>query len=85
METIAATFTDHLAVCLRLTVDVPIVRLGRGFWKMDALLDDITITEQMRSIWIQLKQQKDSSPVPRWGGGGMLQKENHMFLTTRTS
>lgn len=51
METIAVVCTDHLAVCLRLTVDVPIVRLRHGFWKMDnALLDDNTITEQLRSL-----------------------------------
>jgi endonuclease/exonuclease/phosphatase family metal-dependent hydrolase len=30
LETVAAAFTDHLAVCLRITIDVPIMRLGRG-------------------------------------------------------
>jgi hypothetical protein len=59
IETIAAAFTDHSAVCLRLTVDVPVVRTWRGFWKMDnTLLDDPTIMGQLRDIWGQLKQQQ---------------------------
>ena len=30
----AAAFTDHLAVCLRLSSELPILRTGRGLWKM---------------------------------------------------
>ena len=51
IEKIAAAFTDHYAVCLRLTVDVPFVRIGRGFWKMDnTLLDDSIIVDQLRDM-----------------------------------
>jgi len=30
METLAAAFTDHMAVCLRMTVEEPIMRRGPG-------------------------------------------------------
>jgi hypothetical protein len=68
IETIAAAFMDHSAVCLRLTVDVPVVRIGRGFWKMDdTLLDDTIIMEQLRDIRGQLKQQQRFFPnMPMW-------------------
>ena len=36
VDAIAAPFTDHLAVCLRLSIDLPIMRRGRGLWKMDS-------------------------------------------------
>jgi exonuclease III len=40
-ETVAAAFTDHHAVMLKLTIDIPILRRGRGRWKMNnALLED---------------------------------------------
>jgi len=32
--TIPAAFTDHLAVVLRMTVETPLFRRGRGTWKM---------------------------------------------------
>jgi len=34
IEVVAAAFIDHLAVCLRLTVDMPILWGGRGRWKL---------------------------------------------------
>jgi len=33
--TVAGGFTDHLSVVMRLSVDVPIVRRGEGFLKMN--------------------------------------------------
>jgi len=33
VETVAAAFTDHLAVILRLSVEITMVRRGRGLWK----------------------------------------------------
>ena len=34
MEAAVAAFTEHLAVCLRLNIDVPILRRGQGLWKI---------------------------------------------------
>ena len=36
VEPIVAPFTDHLAVCLRISTELPIMRRGRGLWKMDS-------------------------------------------------
>jgi len=35
VETVAAAFTDHLSVVMRISVDVLIVRRGKGFWKIN--------------------------------------------------
>jgi hypothetical protein len=50
VETVAAAFTDHLAVILRLSVDVPMMRWGRGLWKPNASLLD-TFREKIRQQW----------------------------------
>jgi hypothetical protein len=50
VEVVAAAFTDHLVVCLRLTVELPILWTGRGLWKMDDVLTEITGTNKLRII-----------------------------------
>jgi len=35
MEAVVAAFTDHLAGCLRLNIDVPSLQRGRGLWKLN--------------------------------------------------
>jgi hypothetical protein len=37
MEAIVATFSDNLAVCLRISVHLPILRRGAGYRKWTAL------------------------------------------------
>ena len=64
MQNLAAAFTDHLAVCLRLSVVEPIMRRGNGYWK----LEDKTVIEQFKILWDQLKRQKNVFPIPRYGG-----------------
>ena len=57
VETVAAAFPDHLAVCLRLASELPILRTGRGMWKMDNdVLTEITGTNKMRTLWERLQQ-----------------------------
>ena len=49
METRFAAFTDHLAVVLRITLQVTTMRRGRGFWRMNmALLRDKGFQGQLR-------------------------------------
>jgi hypothetical protein len=80
IETIVAAFTDHSTVCLRLTVDVPFVRIGRGFWKKgNTLLDDSVIMEKLRDIWGQLTQQQRFFPMHRCGGTDVANRESHVF------
>jgi hypothetical protein len=68
METLAAAFTDHLAVCLRLYVVEPIMRRGPGYWKMDdRILEDKRFVEQFKILWDQLRKQKNVFPnTPIW-------------------
>ena len=59
MEAILAPFTDHLAICLRITIDLPIMRRGHGLWKMDsAVITENACAEKLKTIWGQLKRQK---------------------------
>ena len=68
MEILSAVFTDHLAVCLRLSVVEPVMRRGPGYWKMDArILEDKTVIEQFKILWDQLRGQKNVFPnTPMW-------------------
>ena len=52
VETVAAAFTDHHAVMLRLTVHIPILRRGRGMWKVNtALVDDAECKAKLCHQW----------------------------------
>ena len=43
IEIVAAAFTDHHAVKLRIVVDTPILRMGRGHWKINtAMFPDVS-------------------------------------------
>jgi len=33
VETVVDAFADYLAVILRLSIDVPLARRGRGYWE----------------------------------------------------
>ena len=49
VETLAAAFTEHLAVILRLSVEVPIIQRGRGLWKMNtSLFDEELVKEKLQ-------------------------------------
>ena len=63
VEAIVAPFTDHLAVCLRISIDLPIMRRGRGLWKMDSAgIAENACTEKLRTLWVQLQRQKGYFP-----------------------
>ena len=52
VEAIVAPFTDHLAVCLRISIDLPIMRRVRGLWKMEsAVINENACTEKLRTLW----------------------------------
>ena len=49
VETVLAAFTDHLVVCLHMTLDATIQRQGRGRWKMNITpLCDTMIKSQLQ-------------------------------------
>jgi hypothetical protein len=82
-EKMAVAFTDHLAVSLHLLVDVPILRMGRGYWKLDAtLIEDTKITEQLTTLWGQLKQQQHVFRMRQCGGKGIANEGWHVHATS---
>jgi len=59
VEVIVAPFTHHLAICLRISIALPIMRKGRGLWKMYiAVIIGNVCTEKFRIIWGCLQRQK---------------------------
>ena len=68
MEAIVAPFTDHLAVCLRISFDLPIMRRGSRLWKMDStVITENASTEKLRTLWGQIQRQKGYLPdQPMW-------------------
>jgi len=58
VETVMTAFTDHLAVCLHITLDAPLLRRGRGRWKMNIkLLEEANIRDEVQQEWSKCKQQ----------------------------
>jgi len=70
VETVAATFTDQQSVVMRLSVDVPNVRRGKGFWKMNtSMLSEEVFKERLRHKWAVWTQQRSFYPDwPMWWG-----------------
>jgi len=63
IETTVTAFTDHLAVILRIVLDVAAVYRGRRYWKMDAgLLRDALVLETLRQRWMGWRRQRNLYP-----------------------
>jgi exonuclease III len=59
VETLIAPFTDHLAVILRITLQAPLARRGRGSWKINnELLRDRTMKQELASKMSGLTEHK---------------------------
>jgi hypothetical protein len=68
-ETVAAAFTDHLAVLIRLKLTAPNMHRGRGRWRMNTtLLNDEQFRMKIRGAWNVWKQHIQRFPdvVHRW-------------------
>jgi hypothetical protein len=51
-ETVAAAFTDHMAVVVRLGSDILFQGRGRGYWRLNvSLLRDAQIQTALASKW----------------------------------
>ena len=63
VETVMTAFTDHLAVCLRITLDAPLLRRGRGRCKMNArLLEEDSFRNPIQQEWTKWKKQREKYP-----------------------
>lgn len=58
IATVAAAFTHHFAAVLRLSWSTPVIRRGRGTWKMkcDIIISD-HVMETLKQFWIRWKRQ----------------------------
>jgi len=81
LETVAAPFTDHLSAVMRLSVDVPIVRRGKGFWKMNtSILSEEVFEERLRQKWTVWRQQRR---WPMWWGRYTKKTDSYFLYSGR--
>jgi hypothetical protein len=83
VETIMAAFTDHLVACMRITLDPPMLRKGRGRGTMNIeLLDETTFRGKLQQEWSRWRQQarKCLDSVTSWEN---CQKENPLHVHKR--
>jgi hypothetical protein len=65
MEVVVIAFTDHFAVLIRLTTDVPIPEGGRSAWKMNAsLLSATEFRDDLQERWITWREHGRFYPNP---------------------
>jgi len=80
VEAIIAPYTDHLAVCLRISIVIPIMRRGRGLWKMDsAVITENASMEKLRTLWGQLQRQKGYFPDLTMWWDGLCKKKIQLY------
>ena len=64
METVAAAFTDHLTVVLRIAIDTPLTLRGRVYWRMNvSLLSEKNFKSILQKQWAKWKMHKKSTPI----------------------
>jgi hypothetical protein len=63
VETVFAAFTDHLAVCLRIMLEAPLLQRGRGLWHMNTkLLGETTFRNRFQQEWTRWRLQEGKYP-----------------------
>ena len=51
-EAVAAAFTDHIAIVLRLSIDFPCVTRGKGYWRMNvSYLRELHFQQRLQKAW----------------------------------
>jgi len=56
-ETIAAAFTDHMEVLVRINLMISFIYRGRGRWYMNkSLLDDPNFRDEIKMEWSEWKK-----------------------------
>jgi len=80
VENVPTAFTDHLSVVMRLSVDVPIVRRGKGVWKMNtSILSEEAFKRGCARSGRFGGSREGFTPIGPCGGEGM-QKTDSPFL-----
>ena len=69
VETVVAAFTDHLAVCLLVNLEAPLLQRGQDLWKMNRKVLEVTTIrsrfQQERTMW-KLQEGKYPDMVTWW-------------------
>lgn len=81
-----AAFTDHLAVCLRIKLEVPLLQRGRGLWNMNTkLLGETTYRNRFQQERIRWRLQEGKYPdrVTLWEKY-VKRKIRFLFIQERT-
>ena len=83
VETVMAAFTDHLAGCLRISLDAPLLRRRWRRWKMNIkLLEEANFTDRLQQEWSRWKQQrKKYLNSLMWWESYVKRKIRYMFMT----
>ena len=81
VETVAAAFTDHLSVVMRFSVDVPIMRRGKGFWKMNtSILSEEAFKESLLQKWAVWRKHRRFYPDWPMGWGRYKKQIRHFCI-----
>jgi hypothetical protein len=63
VETVAAAFTDHHAVILRIAISEPLTLRGRGYWRMNVtIMSDKNFQTIIQKQWAKFKTHKKYYP-----------------------
>jgi len=66
VEPIAAAFTDHLAIVLRVSLSAPCTTRGKGYWRMNpTYLDDQQFIQKFQTTLGNVEETCTLLPVPR--------------------
>jgi hypothetical protein len=81
METVATVITDHLAVVLRMVWEGPLIRRGRGYWKMNVMLfKEKSFREETHENWGQWRtNNKYYSNTVEWWVKAVKQQVHKLF------
>jgi endonuclease/exonuclease/phosphatase family metal-dependent hydrolase len=75
IETVAAAFTDHLAVILHMSTNVPRLYYGRSQWKMNvSLLNNGTFLSKLQTLWSKWRLKKNTTTTTLCGGRDVSKK-----------
>ena len=86
METVRAAFTDHLAVCMHIHFEAPLVRRGRGLWKMNIkLLEETSFQDRLQQQWsLCVQQGKNYTDKFKWWERYAKKKFRYLFIKEAT-
>lgn len=86
IETLAAAFTDHMAVLARIDLQVPFIHRGRGRWYMNtSLLDDPSYRGEIKKEWSEwIRHIHRYQSISHWWEHHVKRKIKYLFIREGT-